>query len=89
MNVDTPFPLKKSILIMFECVTTHYQNIRTWIGHNATRCHDFNALPHALPQTLPCNFSQFSMVSDYLQRSTTHYCQIHKKTYINIFLRKK
>ena len=34
---------------MFEHVTRHYQTLNTWIGHNATRYHNFNALPHALP----------------------------------------
>ena len=29
----------------------------TWIGHNATRYHNFNALPHALPYI----FSQYNM----------------------------
>ena len=31
----------------------------TWIGHNATRYHKFNALPHALPYI----FSQFNIDS--------------------------
>ena len=35
-------------ITMFERVTTHYQNLRTWIGHSATRCHNFNVLPYAL-----------------------------------------
>ena len=35
---------------------------KTWItliGHNATPCHNFNALQHALPHTLPHIFSHF------------------------------
>ena len=31
---------------MFERVTTHYQTLQTWIGHDATRYHNFNALPY-------------------------------------------
>ena len=43
---DILFPQTKSIAIMFERVTTHYQTLQTWIGHDATRYH--NVLPHAL-----------------------------------------
>ena len=32
-----------------------------WIGHNATRYHNFNPLPHALPHALLYIFSQFNM----------------------------
>ena len=32
-----------------ERVATHYKTLQTWIGHNATHYHNFNALPHALP----------------------------------------
>ena len=31
---------------MFERVTTHYQTLQTWIGHDTMRYHDFNALPY-------------------------------------------
>ena len=31
----------------------------TWIHHNVTYYHNFNALPHALPHGLPYMFSQF------------------------------
>ena len=61
MYVDVFFPLTKAIPIMFEHGTTHYQTLQTWIGHDATRCHNFNALPHALPHALPYIFSQFNM----------------------------
>ena len=57
MYADILFPLTKAIPIMFERVTTHYQTLWTWIGHNATRYHNFNALPHALPYI----FSQFNL----------------------------
>ena len=61
MYVDVIFPLTKAIPIMFEHVTTHYQTLQTWTGHDATRYHNFNALPHALPHALPYIFSQFNM----------------------------
>ena len=39
MYVDVFFLLTKAIPIMFEHVTTHYQTLQTWIGHDATRYH--------------------------------------------------
>ena len=60
MYVDILFPLTKAISIMFEGVNTYYQTLQTWIGHNATRYHNFNALPHALPHALPYILSQFN-----------------------------
>ena len=71
------FPLKKAISTMFERVTTHYQILQIWIGHNATRYHNFSALPHAFPYI----FSQFSIVGGYLQRviitSTCYHTRCH------------
>ena len=61
MYVDVFFRLTKAIPIMFEHVTTHYQTLQIWIGHDATRYHNFNALPHALPHALSYIFSQFNM----------------------------
>ena len=61
MYVDILFHLTKAIQIMFERVTTHYQTLQTWTGHNVTRYHNFNALSHALPHALPYIFSQFNM----------------------------
>ena len=81
MYVVILFSLTKAIPILFEYVTTHYQTLQTWIGHDATCYHNFNVLPHALPHI----FSKFSMVCGYLQRVTTRYRQIYKKKYINIF----
>ena len=52
--VNILFPLKKVIPVMFEKVTSYYQTLQTWIGHNATRYHNLNALPYI--------FSQFNMV---------------------------
>ena len=57
MCVDILFPLTKAIPVMFEHVTMPYQTLETWIDHNATRYHNFNALPHALLYI----FSQFNM----------------------------
>ena len=44
-----PYPSVTSISVNVERVTTHYKTLQTWIGHNATHYHNFNALPHALP----------------------------------------
>ena len=55
------FPLTKVIPIMFERVTTHCQTLQTWIDHDATRYHNFNALPHALPHTLSYISSKCNM----------------------------
>ena len=57
IHVDILFHLTKVIPIMFERVTTYYQTLKTWIGHNATRYHTFNALPHALSHVLLYIFS--------------------------------
>ena len=57
MYVDILFPLTKAISVMFERVSTHYQTLQTWIGHNATRYHNLNALLHALLYII----SQFSV----------------------------
>ena len=43
MYVAILFPLTKATPIMFERVTTHYQTLKTWIGHGPTRYHNFNA----------------------------------------------
>ena len=34
---------------MSERVTKYYEILEAWIGHNETRHHNFNALPHVLP----------------------------------------
>ena len=62
-DVNTFFPLTKAIPIMFERVTTHYQTLQTWIGHDATGYHNFNVLRHMSPDVLPYIFSQFNMAS--------------------------
>ena len=73
MYVGILFPLTKAIPNMFERVNSHYQFLHTWMGHNVTRYHNFNMLPH----TLPYIFSQFRIVWGYLQRGTTRYGQIY------------
>ena len=84
-----------------ERVATHYNTLQTWIGHNATRYHSFNALPHvwpyisviltgvgnALPHALPYIFSEICLFLDYLQRVTTCYRQFFKKIiHIHFFI---
>ena len=39
LYVDILFPLTKVFPVMSERVTTHYQILQTWIGHNAARYH--------------------------------------------------
>ena len=56
MYVDILFPLTKAIPIMFERVTTHYQTLQTWVGHNATHYHNLNVL-HTHYHTCYCTFS--------------------------------
>ena len=56
MYVDILFPLTKFILFIFERVTTHYQTLQTWIGHNATRYHNFNPLLYIFSQFSYCKF---------------------------------
>ena len=63
---------------------THYRTFSlnlTWVGHNATRYHNLNLLPHVVPYI----FTQFNMVWGYLQRVTTRYRQIYEKICILIF----
>ena len=54
MYVDIFFPLTKAIPIMFEYVTTHYQTLQIWIGHDATKfslsLELFGAICNALPR---------------------------------------
>ena len=64
---------------MFENVTTHYQTLEIWIGHNATRYHNFNVLPYALPHALPYIFSHLSMGWCYLQSVTTTSTDYHRR----------
>ena len=47
-----------------------FQTLQTWIGHNATRYHNLNALPHVLPYPLPYSLSEICQVLGYLQRVT-------------------
>ena len=84
--VDILFPLAKAISIMLERVTTHYQTLKTWIDHIATRYHNFTALPHALLHALPYIFSQFSMALGFLQCVTIKSMHYHRR-YLTYFLR--
>ena len=62
---------------------TNFQTPQTWLGHNATRYHDLNALPYALPYI----FSEICLILGYLQRITTRYHQFLKKiVYIYFFI---
>ena len=58
-----------------------FQSLQTWIGHNATRYHNLNALPHVLPYALPYSLSEICQVLGYLQRVTI----ISFKKNINIY----
>ena len=60
--VDIRFPLTKAISVTFEGVTTHYQTLQTWIGHNATCYHNLNAPPDVLHGLAWFSMVQFSMV---------------------------
>ena len=76
---DILFALSKAIPIIFEKCPTPYQTLKTWIGHNATRYPNLNALPYI--------FSEIFLVLGNLQRVTMRYRQTYKK-YIYIFLKK-
>ena len=76
--VDILFSLTKAIFIMFGRVTTYCQALKTWIGDNTTRYHNFNELPHALPHALLYILPQFSIVWGYLQRVTITSTCYHK-----------
>ena len=54
MYVDILLSLTKAFPIIFECVTTHFQILQTWIGPDAT-CY------HTYYYTVPYIFSQFNM----------------------------
>ena len=44
-----------------------FQTLQTWTGHNATPCHNLNALPHVLLHVLPYILSEICLVLGYLQ----------------------
>ena len=54
MYVDILFPLTKAIPIMY--VTTYYQTLKTWIGHNAMRYHKITRY-HKRYHTLSLSFT--------------------------------
>ena len=46
-----------------------FQTLQTWIGHNATRYHNLNTLPHALPY-ISLRFAWFWIICNALPRLT-------------------
>ena len=95
MYIDIPFPLTKAIPIMFERVTIDYQTLYTWIGHNTTPYHNFNALPHALPHTLSYIYHSLSLnlawlwpICNLLPRATVKFIKRYIYIYILFFLKK-
>ena len=60
-----------------------FQTLQTSIDHNATRYHNLNAMPHALPYI----FSEIWLVLGNLQQVTVRYRQLFLKD-INIFFYK-
>ena len=60
-----------------------FQTLQTSIDHNATRYHNLDAMPHALPYI----FSEIWLVLDNLQQVTARYRQLFLKN-VNIFLYK-
>ena len=58
---------------------TNFQTPQTWLGHNAMRYHDLNALPYI--------FSEICLILGYLQRVIMRYRQFFKKiVYIYFFI---
>ena len=86
MYVDILFPLTKVIPIMFERVITHYETLEKWIDHDATRYHNFNALPHAF-QT---HYHTFSLSLTWIGHNAMHYHDfnllVHALLYISFSL---
>ena len=62
-----------------------FQTLEIWIGHNASRYHNLNALPHGLPKALPYIFSEICLVLGYLQLVTTRYHQFVFKRILMFF----
>ena len=54
-------PLDKCIINLHSLHQDAGKTWMTWIGHNATRYHNFITLPHSLSHVLPFIFSQFNM----------------------------
>ena len=50
--VDILFPLQKPFQLRLNVLPRVIKLYKTWIGHNATRYHNFNALPNTLPHVL-------------------------------------
>ena len=58
-----------------------FQTLQTLLGHSATRYHNLNALPYALPYI----FFEICMDLGYLQQTATRYSQSKKGNSIYIF----
>ena len=71
---------------MFERVTTHYQTLQSWTGHNATRYHNFNARYHTYYhtryRTFSFNLAWSGTICNGLPRVIVKFIL---KIYINIF----
>ena len=70
MYVSILFPPTKAITIMFECVTTYYQTLQTWIANNATRYHNFNVCYHMRYHTFSLSLAWFGAICNALPRVT-------------------
>ena len=84
MYADILFPLTKANPIIFERVTTHYQTLRIWIGHDAWRYHNLSALPYALPYALPRVLLKPPTTDQPTHRPLTTYPPTHQLAIINL-----
>ena len=70
MCVGILFPPTKAITIMFECVTTYYQTLQTWIANNSTRYHNFTVYYHMRYHTFSLSLAWFGAIYNALPRVT-------------------
>ena len=68
-------------MVNFEHLAADDQTLETWIGRNATRYPNSNALTHVLPYI----FFEIFLLLGNLQRVTTRYRQIYN-IYIYIYI---
>ena len=80
MFVVILFCLTKAIPIMFECVTTHYQTLQTWIGH-VQRVTITSTSYHTRYHTFSLRLAWFVAICNALPRVTVKFI----KKYILIF----
>ena len=80
MYVDIFFPLTKTIIIMFENVTTYYQTLQTWEGLNKTRYRTFSFILTRIGHNATCYHAYAEVsymllnVAAYWHRSNTEAC---------------